>query len=235
MLTRIQRTFAPLKRITPRWFWSPLRRAVTALAAPILFSAREGHFISSLMGKAVDGRGMPLPWYSYPAIDFLKARDFREKTVLEFGAGQSTRWWASRAKRIVAFDESHEWLDTLRPVVGGNVELHFVRMNDTRSCVDDVGAVLGESSRFDVIVIDGLDRGAMIPIALRCMAPDGFIICDNAEGYGVQEGFLGSGLARVDFYGMVPGVVLQHCTSIFFAPGCFAFDAKVPISSKYQP
>ena len=85
-------------------------------------------------------------------------------------------------------------------------------------------------SRYDVIVIDGLYRDAMIPIALDRLSEDGVIICDDAEGYGFYEGFKESRLWRVDFFGNAPGVVLPHCTSMYFRPSsCFIFDAKFPI------
>ncbi|MFT6408402.1 MAG: hypothetical protein ACJAQ6_001820 [Arenicella sp.] len=42
-----------------------------------------------------------IPWYTYPSIDFLKFRDFSNKTVLEFGGGQSTLWRASKASSVV--------------------------------------------------------------------------------------------------------------------------------------
>jgi hypothetical protein len=53
-------------------------------------SVCSGHFRSSVNGKALSQAGVPLPWYTYPAIDFLTQRDFRGRSVLEFGGGQST-------------------------------------------------------------------------------------------------------------------------------------------------
>jgi hypothetical protein len=44
------------------------------------------------------------------------------------------------------------------------------------------------------------------------------------------SGFRDSGLSRVDFYGNAPGVVLPHCTSIYFR-ATFVFDPSVPIRS----
>ena len=69
----------------------------------------------------------------------------------------------------------------------------------------------------------------MIDTAAIVVTDTGIIICDNAEGYGFYEGFRGRGFHRVDFFGNAPGVVLPHCTSIFFRPGSFVFDPKYPI------
>ena len=55
--------------------------------------------------RAVDKKGDPIPWYTYPAIDFLLLRDYRDKNILEFGSGQSTLWWAARAKFVLSLEE----------------------------------------------------------------------------------------------------------------------------------
>src|SRR5262245_4561702 len=77
-----------------------LRRVGTAILTPILFTVHQGHFRSALARKAVDATGHPLPWYTYPAIQFLSAKDFCGRRVLEFGAGQSTLWWSARAGQV---------------------------------------------------------------------------------------------------------------------------------------
>ncbi|MGC1360796.1 MAG: hypothetical protein WA826_06450, partial [Silvibacterium sp.] len=63
---------------------------------------------------AVSKNGEPIPWYTYPIIDFLSDRDFKNKNILEFGGGQSTLWWAKRARRVVTFEGKREWHDRIR-------------------------------------------------------------------------------------------------------------------------
>ena len=84
----------------------------------------------------------------------------------------------------------------------------------------------GNYGKFDVIIIDGLFRFQMIDIAMKAMADSGAIICDDADGYGFYEGFKDSGLNRVDFFGYSPGVILPHCSSIFFGNGSFLFEPQ---------
>lgn len=229
----IHRSFAPIRRLLPNWLSNPIRNTVTAVLTPVMYSYRTGHFRSSLRMAAVSRRGDPIPWYTYPAIDFLSGRTFKNKTVLEFGGGQSTLWWAARASSVVTFEANREWHDRIRLGMPTNVELHHVDRARGESDSSQVETILSARSqlKYDVIVIDGLTRGELFDIACNHVAPDGIIICDNAEGYGFFEGFRDRGLNRVDFYGNAPGILLPHCTSIYFASSSFAFDSTIPIQA----
>ena len=230
--TWIQKAFAPIKTRFPPWIAKPIRGVATAFLTPILFSYSSGHFRSSLLSKAVQKNGEPLPWYTYPSIDFLNNRSYKDKLVLEFGAGQSTLWWAKRAKRVLALEKDRTWYEKIAIAMPENVAMHMVSVASRAACISDVNRILGkEQCQYDVIIIDGLFRYEMTGIALRLMAEDGMIICDNAEGYGFYEAFKNSGLSRVDFYGYAPGVVLPHVTSIFFKHSSFAFRAETNISA----
>lgn len=233
--TVIQKAFAPIKRYFPSWIANPVRRVATALLTPVLFSYRTGHFLSSLRAKAVQKNGEPLPWYTYPSIDFLKNRSYADKSVLEFGAGQSTLWWAKRAKRVVSLEGDKVWYEKIKNAMPQNVELYLVSMESPKVCVSEVVNILNNKNiSYEVIVIDGLYRYEMTDIAKKLVVEDGIIICDNAEGYGFYDAFKNSGLNRVDFFGNAPGVVLPHATSILFKSGCFAFSADhtIPVIAK---
>lgn len=226
------KAFAPIKKWFPSWVANPVRGFATALLTPIVFSYRTGHFRSSLLAKAVQKNGNPLPWYTYPSIDFLKNRSYADRTVLEFGAGQSTMWWAARAMNVLALEGDRAWYEEIADALPKNVELHLVSMASSSACVSDVERILGNKTRrFDVIVIDGLYRHEMIDLAKALMKEDGMIICDNADGFGIYDAFRNSGLSRVDFYGYAPGVLSPHATSIFFKPGSFLFSAEHGISA----
>ncbi|MEO5647024.1 MAG: hypothetical protein ABIQ56_01610, partial [Chitinophagaceae bacterium] len=41
-------------------------------------------------GKCIDKNGNPIPWFSYPAIDFLSQLNIFDKEVFEYGCGFST-------------------------------------------------------------------------------------------------------------------------------------------------
>ena len=38
----------------------------------------------------LDRNGNPIPWYTYPAIEYLSQFDYSRKTIFEFGCGNSS-------------------------------------------------------------------------------------------------------------------------------------------------
>lgn len=229
-----QRLFAPLKQYLPQWGANAIRSLGTILLGPIMWGQRTGFFSSAWKKKAVNRDGDPIPWYTYPCIDFLSFRNFDQRTVLEFGGGQSTLWWAKRSKRVITFEGDREWYLHLKAIVPANVELHLVTAETAPICASQVTQILQQEPYcYDVIIIDGLFRFEMIEIACRFRSDEGVIICDDSEGYGFHEGFKERGLKRIDFHGNAPGVVLPHCTSVFFNASSFIFDPLIPIQSVY--
>ncbi|MBI2632906.1 MAG: hypothetical protein HYW78_00760 [Parcubacteria group bacterium] len=218
----------------PSAYASFLRSFFTAFYTPIYFSYLNGHFKSSFKNKAVSRNGDALPWYTYPIIDFLRTRTFSDKIILEFGGGQSTLWWAQRSKKIITFEDNKEWYTTLKKIIPSNTDLFLVSNESPEKCVSGVENILKtlDVPRFDIIIIDGLYRREMVDIACQVVSRNGAIICDNSSvendtnGYGFHESFKNRMFMRADFFGHAPGVILPHCTSIFFTENCFLFDSN---------
>ncbi len=219
--------------INPMPGFAVVRRVATALLTPLVFSYETGHFQASLRRRAVDKRGQPLPWYTYPAIDFLKHQDLSGKRILEWGAGQSTYWWAQRALSVLSFESDSEWYKRLRSDLPHNVTLLLVPENL-------VGIDRYLDGQYDLIIVDGFDRYKCAERSVELLARDGAVIVDNSEGYWGPSGqypiidlFRSLEFGRVDFYGFCPGVILPHCTSLFFRNSCFLlFNARPPVRSE---
>ena len=59
----------------------------------------------------LDRNGNPIPWYTYPAIEYLSQFDYSRKTIFEFGCGNSSLFWASRAERVVSIEDNLQWFE----------------------------------------------------------------------------------------------------------------------------
>jgi len=225
--------FAVLKTILPPSVSRLMRAIATAFLTPIYFSSRSGHFISSLQSRSMDKKGLPIPWYTYPAVEFLYTKNFSQRSVLEFGAGQSTLWWAKNAKDVTSFEEDKNWYEIVKTKMPKNVRLIYCSDLMLEMFHDQIAQEL-----FDIIIIDGFDRLEATKKARHNLKGDGIIIVDNAEGYWGENGtypiidlLTSEGMLRVDFYGHSPANITVSCTSIFFRTEnwCFLQDSPPTI------
>lgn len=206
-----------------------MRAAGTLVLTPIRFSVVTGHARSSTRRRAMDRSGAPLPWFTYPTIDLLANTNLSSRSVLEFGAGQSTRWWSTRGVDLVAIESNPDWFQELT-IQGIHGDIRLLDDGLTQF-PDDL-----QKRRFDIIVIDGLHRQTAARLALWLLADDGFVIQDDSMGewsdsaghYDIVELFAEAGFARIDLYGFAPGVWRRRCTSIYFRDSCFLWRNILP-------
>lgn len=205
----------------------PGRRLAKIIAAPFFYMYESGQFLSMLKARSVDRSGQPLPMFTYPANDFLASIDAQLKgtEVLEFGCGQSTRWFAPRVKRLVGVERNAAFRAALAA--------DFAKYDHVTIVGNEMP--FNVSGTFDIIVLDGqprLEAGRFAPTVLK---DDGIIIFDNSDVQSlapIPQDLNGRGFARVDFFGFSPTGVRKQCTSIFFKDTkWFCLQEKVmPIS-----
>jgi hypothetical protein len=161
---------------------------------------------------SVDRNGNPLPWFTYPAIEYLNQLDFTGKRIFEFGSGNSTLYWASRAKHVVAVEEDKVWYERLKPRMPANVEYIF-----TETRADYIDSVTRQEGVFDIIVNDGIYRYDCAVAARPKLAADGFIILDNSEWCAKTSAYYRDcDLIEVDMAGFGPINTYSWNTSFYF-------------------
>ncbi len=83
-----------------------------------------GWFESFKSLKSIDKDRKPIPWFSYPFIDFLTPRLSKEITVFEFGSGNSTLFFAERVKKVISIEHNKDWYQIVNKTKPDNVELN---------------------------------------------------------------------------------------------------------------
>ncbi len=177
-----------------------------------------GYFKSRELSMSVDADGDPIPWYTYPAIEYLSSLDFRECSVFEFGSGSSSIWWAKRAKEVYSVENKPEYFEKLQNAKLDNNKIFFRENSESYSeCIVEQGKV------FDIIIIDGKRRFECLEKSLDCLSDKGMLIFDNSDRCLIfnhykralqrlnQEDFI-----QVDFKGFTPINTYTSVTSIFF-------------------
>ncbi|OGT67911.1 MAG: hypothetical protein A3I12_06750 [Gammaproteobacteria bacterium RIFCSPLOWO2_02_FULL_38_11] len=138
---------------------------------------------------------------------------------MEFGGGQSTYWWAARAKQVVTIESERDWYLKIKSKALENVSAFLVNESDASQYLKKASELLNEKgfSKFDIIIIDSMFyREELAYLAAELVSENGVIICDNSGHFDFERGLKNRDLKKVDFFGHAPGVMLPDCTSIFF-------------------
>ena len=189
-----------------------------------------GWLHSLYAGVPVNAAGEPLPWISYPAIDFLEQKMSGDWSVLEWGCGQSTLWWAARVRRVVSIEHNAEWQQQTAARAPANARVHWVPNADEYTDAAAAGDEL-----FDVTLIDGEDRNRCARTAVRRTRPTGLIVVDNSDRSSVREGLtflMEEGWQRIDFFGLLPSFAYRICTSVFFKDASLLTRGPLPCDSR---
>ena len=170
-----------------------------------------GHALSYTEQKPVNKDNEPIPWYSYPSIEYLSSLDFREKTIFEYGSGNSSAFWAQRCLHIVSVEDNEDWYEIVSASLNANQRLLLVTEREPY-----IAAVSQSSGRPDVIIIDGSHRFACAQAAIEVLASGGLIILDNSGWHPkTAQALRSSGLIQVDFTGLNPINYYVTTTSVF--------------------
>lgn len=181
----------------------------------ILF-AKRALWQSMRTGLPADGHGLPVPWITFPALDYLSQLDFSQAAILEYGGGQSSLWWASRARTVTTVEGRAAWAEKIRAQAPENLQV--IGPVEGSAYVE---TPLKEGRRFEVIVVDGFLRPECARAALPFLAEHGLLILDNADWHLPLCAWLRSqGMMQIDFHGLGPVNDYTWCTSLFVRSAC---------------
>ena len=178
----------------------------------------------------VDRDGNPIPWYTYPAIEYLAQFDYSDKSVFEYGCGNSSLFWAKRAQKVISIEDNPKWFDKWCGLFHEpNLD---VRWRDEGEIYEK--AIFEDNQKYDVIVVDGKRRAECAQCAVQVLAKGGVIILDDSDRINTSLEYKNAvaalreaNLLQVDFYGFCPMNNYTKTTSLFFSRD---FDFK----SKYE-
>jgi len=195
--------------------WMPGNWLPSLQAACILWRD-YAHLKSVRSHAALDAAGNPLPWYTYPAIEFLSQLDFRDAGVFEYGSGMSTLFWARMARQVVSVEDDETWFENVSSRVPKNADMTLeTDLGEFPHVIHRTGLT------FDVIVVDGPARGRTrykcCRQALTRLNPGGLVVLDNSDWLPESSQLLReSGLLEVDMTGFAPICGHVQTTSFYF-------------------
>jgi hypothetical protein len=173
----------------------------------------RGHPLSESLGLSVDQNGRPIPWLTYPFLDFFDDLNTSSWTILEFGSGQSTLYWSARAKKVVSYEHNVAWLKKMQQKVPPGADL---RLFTSLEALENLSAL---PTQPDLVLVDGWERESCVRKCLAVFGTEPFYVLDNSERYtDIRRLFSGSGCTEIRFKGFGPVNNYDWCTSLFVTP-----------------
>ena len=127
------------------------------------------------------------------AVEILTGWLLPTDSVLEWGSGRSTLWFAQRVQRLISVEHDRDWYTTVGKQLSeaqgihAAVERHLIPGGE--SADDGAGLEyshitdhIGDTS-LDLVLVDGIQRDICAAAALPKLRPGGILVLDNADWY----------------------------------------------------
>lgn len=188
-----------------------------------------GHEQTVVKQIPVDKNGNPIPWFTYPAIDYLEQLDLSSCSVFEWGAGYSSLYFLNRVSKVTSVESSLAWYNKMKEYNNPAHTLLY-HAEDTPGYWESI-QMSGET--YDVIVIDGVNRDKCIDIAPQFLREGGIIIFDNSDrDPQLCEKLRSAGFNQIDMHGFGPINYYTWTTSLFFTMLSFKPKGNQPVIPK---
>ncbi len=172
---------------------------------------KYGYALSNLHQRPIDIENQELPWFTYPAIEYVSQFNLQDKSIFEWGSGYSSLFFARRCKNIISIESNQNWYKELSQKSLGNQKIFLKSEESFARSINDF------SEEFDIIIIDSLRRYDCALNAISCLKKGGIIILDNSDWFPNTCKFLRQlhQFIQVDFHGFGPINPYSWTTSFF--------------------
>jgi hypothetical protein len=199
-----------LQKIFPSYFKKILKNFITL--------AFDYNQLGSMKKKGcVDKNNNPIPWYTFPTIEYLQNLDFTKKIVFEYGSGNSSLWWKERCRKIISIESDKNWYKQIQNSVFTNSNFDYRLEIDKKKYI--LQTQILES---DIVIIDGLWRSECADFLIAQIDSNkikpNMLIFDNSDWYPQTTSKLNKRLkhwVQVDFSGFGPINDYTWTTTIF--------------------
>lgn len=124
--------------------------------------------------------GFVMPWYTDRFLRRLINWDVSAWRVLEFGAGYSTIWWASRCAELLTIEHDPDWIEPVNRVLREMCAVECVRASEAGANFCNAADAWG--GEFDCVIVDGPGpRAPCIRYGIGRLRDGGVLIVDNTE------------------------------------------------------
>lgn len=116
--------------------------------------------------------GLVLPYYTRPCLDWLMKLDLKGKRIFEYGCGASTVWYRNKGAKVFGVESNENWHKAVMDACDCNIKL---------STPDAYPYEIRGEFKYDIIVIDGIERDLCLKPSLQYLKKGGLLIIDNFD------------------------------------------------------
>ncbi len=199
------------------------------------FNLHKKSWINSARNAfTVDENNLPIPWYTFDAIDFLQKNLTENHIIFEFGCGASTLFFASKVKKVISLESNRRWFEiiTSRLKNSGDFLLeknYFsnknceIFLNEEALNQDEYQNFAQNYSqknnlKFDFLIVDSLKRFECAKKSFEAVKNDGYLILDDSERPNYRKIFdflQKNNFSFQDFIGIAPAQLRIKKTTFF--------------------
>lgn len=123
----------------------------------------------------LESKNPNFPWLTYDSVKILENLIKSNDKVLEFGSGQSTRWFVTKTKNIISLEHDPKWYQSTQQITQAKVILGQTKPKYL--------AILSKikNNSIDICLVDGQWRRDCLLGVFKKIKTGGMIILDNAE------------------------------------------------------
>jgi hypothetical protein len=188
----------------------------------LIFFANSGYlkdvgWIKSFLEKeSVNSIGEPIPWVTYPFLEFIKPRLKNDFRIFEYGCGNSTLYYSQFVRSVTSIEHNRGWFNRIKSKTGPNVEVIFKELDTNGKYCK---SILEQISTFDIIIVDAEDRVNCLKCCTSKLSENGIIVLDDSDRIEYRKGIeflLSLGFKKIDFWGISPCYSNNKATTIFY-------------------
>ena len=144
-----------------------------------------------------------LPQLTFDFIEWFEDQDTREKTLVEFGSGDSTIYFSQKFDKVITCEDSPYWLDRLSAANLKNVEAHILNhrfYKDNFESIQNADYILVDNNPHDFNY-----RFYVAQVLIRKVNYQNILILDNGNWNGDAYFYLRTKYRHYqDFIGINP-------------------------------
>ena len=179
-----------------------------------ILAYKYAQYKSIVKSSCINRDNYAIPWYTYPAIEYLCTLDFKNKSIFEFGSGNSSTFWANRSGWVVSVEHNKSWFTIATQ--NQNQNQTILLKNNKKEYLH---AISLKPNKYDVIIIDGIYRSECARLVKNYLNRGGMVILDNSDWYKKTSKYLRNtlNLIEIDFHGFGPINGYTWTTSIYLS------------------